>query len=88
MTLRVSGKSLDIGEALRQHGLEKVEKTAVRFREGSVHGPAAMARVGSHTYGFDHHNNAGSDRVSVAHPGGDEAIGWLDAQASRDPGAA
>ena len=35
MTLRVSGKNLDIGEALRQQVLEKVEATVARYREGS-----------------------------------------------------
>ena len=30
MTLRVSGKNLDIGEALRQHDLEKAEAPVAR----------------------------------------------------------
>ena len=36
MTLRVSGKNLDIGEALRRHVLEKVEATVARYFSGSV----------------------------------------------------
>ena len=34
MTLRVSGKNLDIGEALRQHVLEKVEAMVARYFDG------------------------------------------------------
>ena len=47
MTLRVSGKNLDIGEALRQHILEKVEATVARYFGGSVGGHVVMAREGS-----------------------------------------
>ena len=47
MTLRVSGKNLDIGEALRQHVLEKVEATVARYFGGSVGGHVVMAREGS-----------------------------------------
>jgi ribosomal subunit interface protein len=47
MTLRVSGKNLDIGEALRQHVLEKVEATVTRYFSGSVGGHVVMAREGS-----------------------------------------
>src|SRR3984957_2535464 len=47
MTLRVSGKNLDIGEALRQHVLEKVEATVARYFSGSVGGHVVMAREGS-----------------------------------------
>ncbi len=47
MTLRVSGKNLDIGEALRQHILEKVEATVARYFGGSVDGHVVMAREGS-----------------------------------------
>jgi ribosomal subunit interface protein len=43
MTLRVSGKNLDIGEALRQHVLEKVEATVARYFGGHV----VMTRDGS-----------------------------------------
>ena len=47
MTLRVSGKNLDIGEALRQHVLEKVETTVARYFSGSVGGHVVMTREGS-----------------------------------------
>jgi ribosomal subunit interface protein len=47
MTLRVSGKNLDIGEALRQHVLEKVATTVARYFSGSVGGHVVMAREGS-----------------------------------------
>src|SRR5271156_3010517 len=47
MTLRESGKNLDIGEALRQHVLEKVEATVARYFGGSVDGHVVMAREGS-----------------------------------------
>jgi ribosomal subunit interface protein len=47
MTLRVSGKNLDIGEALRQHVLEKVEATVTRYFSGSVRGHVVMTREGS-----------------------------------------
>jgi ribosomal subunit interface protein len=47
MTLRVSGKNLDIGEALRQHVLEKVEATVARYFNGSVAGHVVMTREGS-----------------------------------------
>ena len=38
MTLRVSGKNLDIGEFLRQHVLEKVELMVAHYFNGSVGG--------------------------------------------------
>jgi ribosomal subunit interface protein len=47
MTLRVSGKNLDIGEALRQHVLEKVEATVGRYFNGSVGGHVVVTREGS-----------------------------------------
>ena len=47
MTLRVSGKNLDIGEALRQHVLEKVEATVARYFAGSVGGHVVITREGS-----------------------------------------
>jgi ribosomal subunit interface protein len=47
MTLRVSGKNLDIGEALRQHVLGKVEATVARYFGGSVGGHVVMSREGS-----------------------------------------
>jgi len=47
MTLRVSGKNLDIGEALRQHVLGKVEATVARYFGGSVGGHVVVTREGS-----------------------------------------
>ena len=47
MTVRVSGKNLDIGEALRQHVLDKVEATVTRYFGGSVGGHVVMTREGS-----------------------------------------
>jgi ribosome hibernation promoting factor len=47
MTLRVSGKNLDIGDALRQHVLEKVEATVARYFNGSVGGHVVVTREGS-----------------------------------------
>src|ERR1700692_2653982 len=47
MTLRVSGKNLDIGEALRKHVLEKVEATVARYFSDSVGGHVVMTREGS-----------------------------------------
>lgn len=47
MSLRVSGKNLDIGEALRQHVLERVEATVARYFTGSVGGHVVMTREGS-----------------------------------------
>jgi ribosomal subunit interface protein len=47
MTLRVSGKNLDIGEALRQHVLEKVEATVARYFSGGIGGHVVMTRDGS-----------------------------------------
>ena len=45
MTLRVSGKNLDIGEALRQHVQEKVEAMVAHYFNGSV-GGHVVTRVG------------------------------------------
>ena len=47
MTLRVSGKNLDIGESLRQHVLEKVEAMVARYFNGTVSGHVVIAREGS-----------------------------------------
>src|SRR5271170_8155068 len=47
MTLRVSGKNLDIGEALRQHVLGKVEAAVARYFGGSVGAHVAVTREGS-----------------------------------------
>ena len=47
MTLRVSGKNLDIGESLRRHVLEKVEAMVAHYFDGSVGGHVVIAREGS-----------------------------------------
>jgi ribosomal subunit interface protein len=47
MTLRVSGKNLDIGEALRHHIVEKVEMAVARYFGGSVAGHVVVTREGS-----------------------------------------
>ena len=47
MTLRVSGKNLDIGESLRQHVLEKVEAVVARHFNGTVGGHVVITRDGS-----------------------------------------
>ena len=47
MTLRVSGKNLDIGESLRQHVLNKVEGMVARYFNGTVSGHVVIAREGS-----------------------------------------
>ena len=47
MTLRVSGKNLDIGESLRQHVLTKVDGMVARYFTGTVSGHVVIAREGS-----------------------------------------
>jgi ribosomal subunit interface protein len=47
MTLRVSGKNLDIGESLRQHVLEKVQTMMAHYFDGSVDGHVVLTREGS-----------------------------------------
>ncbi len=47
MTLRVSGKNLDIGESLRQHVSEKVEGMVARYFAGTVSGQVVISRDGS-----------------------------------------
>jgi ribosomal subunit interface protein len=47
MTLRVSGKNLDIGESLRQHVLDKVQAMVAHYFNGSVGGHVVIAREGS-----------------------------------------
>jgi len=47
MTVRVSGKNLDIGESLRQHVLNKVEGMVGRYFNGTVSGHVVIARDGS-----------------------------------------
>jgi hypothetical protein len=45
MNLTVSGENLDLGEALRQPVLEKVEATVAGAFGGSVNSHAAMTRL-------------------------------------------
>jgi ribosomal subunit interface protein len=47
MTVRVSGKNLDIGESLRQHVLTKIEGMFARYFNGTVGGHVVIAREGS-----------------------------------------
>lgn len=47
MTLRVSGKNLDIGESLRQHVTDKVEAMVARYFNGTVSGHVVIGRDGS-----------------------------------------
>ena len=47
MTLRVSGKNLDIGKSLRQHVLEKVQSVVAHYFDGSVDGHVVLTREGS-----------------------------------------
>jgi ribosomal subunit interface protein len=47
MTLRVSGKNLDIGESLRQHVLDKVQDMIAHYFDGSVGGHVVITREGS-----------------------------------------
>ena len=47
MTLRVSGKNLDIGESLRNHVTEKVQTMVARYFDGTVAGHVVITRDGS-----------------------------------------
>jgi ribosome hibernation promoting factor len=47
MTLRVSGKNLDVGESLRGHILGKVEGMVAHYFTGSVGGHVVITREGS-----------------------------------------
>jgi ribosomal subunit interface protein len=47
MTLRVTGKNLDVGESLRQHVLDKVEGMVARYFNGTVSGHVVISREGS-----------------------------------------
>jgi ribosomal subunit interface protein len=47
MTLRISGKNLDIGESFRQHVSEKVEGMVSRYFDGTVGGHVVITRDGS-----------------------------------------
>jgi len=47
MTLRVSGKNLDIGESLRGHVLDKVQAMVAHYFDGTVGGHVVISREGS-----------------------------------------
>ena len=47
MPLRVSGKNLDIGEALRTHVLEKVQTLIARYFDGKIAGHVVISPEGS-----------------------------------------
>ena len=47
MSLRISGKNMDIGEAMRGHILEKITTIAGRFFDGSLSGHVVVEREGS-----------------------------------------
>lgn len=47
MTLRVSGKNLDIGESLRKHVTDKVHTMVGRYFDGTVAGHVVISRDGS-----------------------------------------
>lgn len=47
MTLRVSGKNLDIGESFRQHVSGKVQAVVSRYFNGTVGGHVVITREGS-----------------------------------------
>ncbi|MEA2857276.1 MAG: hypothetical protein QOH98_1597 [Methylobacteriaceae bacterium] len=50
MPLRISGKNLDIGEALRQHITEKIEAAASKYFDGSINGHVVITPEGSGYY--------------------------------------
>jgi ribosomal subunit interface protein len=47
MPFRISGKNLDIGEALRQHVNEKLESAITKYFDGEVSGHAVITPEGS-----------------------------------------
>lgn len=47
MTLRVSGKNMNIGDALRQHVTERLNTAAAKYFDGSVSGHVVIAPEGS-----------------------------------------
>lgn len=47
MTLRVSGKNMNIGEALRTHVTERLEAATAKYFDGSVSGHVTIAPEGS-----------------------------------------
>jgi ribosomal subunit interface protein len=46
MALRISGKNLDIGEALRQHVTEKLEAAISKYFDGEVSGHVVITPEG------------------------------------------
>src|SRR5436305_13925388 len=50
MPLRISGKNLDIGEALRQHVNEKLETATSKYFDGTVTGHVVITPDGSGYY--------------------------------------
>jgi len=50
MPLRISGKNLDIGEALRQHINEKLETATSKYFDGTVNGHVVITPDGSGYY--------------------------------------
>jgi ribosomal subunit interface protein len=47
MTLRVSGKNLDIGDALREHIEARIESMLAKYRAGAANGHVTIEREGS-----------------------------------------
>ncbi|MCI0599424.1 MAG: ribosome-associated translation inhibitor RaiA [Beijerinckiaceae bacterium] len=47
MTLRVSGKNLDIGDALRDHIADRIDSILMKYRAGSAAGHVTIEREGS-----------------------------------------
>jgi ribosomal subunit interface protein len=47
MTLRVSGKNVDIGESLRSHAVARVEETLAKLYAGSFKGHATVEKEGN-----------------------------------------
>ncbi|MCI0468173.1 MAG: ribosome-associated translation inhibitor RaiA [Beijerinckiaceae bacterium] len=47
MTLRVSGKNLDIGDALREHIAARIDSIMAKYRAGSAAGHVTIEREGS-----------------------------------------
>lgn len=47
MTLRVSGKNMSIGEALRSHVTQRLEQASAKFFDGGVSGHVTIAPEGS-----------------------------------------
>jgi ribosomal subunit interface protein len=50
MPLRISGKNLDIGEALRQHVNQRLESATAKYFDGSVSGHVVITPEGPGYY--------------------------------------